>query len=389
MKPQADNDSIIRIEDASHLDVYKRYPLVIERGQDVWVYDNRGRRYLDLYGGHAVCAVGHCNPRVVEAVQRQAGRLIFYSNLVYNPARASAAAKLVEAAPRGLDKVFFINSGAEANENALKLARMTRRRPGILSFNGSFHGRTMGALSATGMEKMRAAFQPNLPHHHFVDFGDLEAVERVLSGGDVAGVILEPVQSLGGVDTAPPEFFRGLRRLCDQAGSLLIYDEVQTGFGRTGTLFYAGRHGVLPDIVTLAKGMAGGLPMGAVLCAPGVSAQLAHGDLGSTFGGNPLVCAAMQATLEAIQQEGLLDNVVRQHRYLAEGLQRVPGVKRLRGEGFLIGIEFETPAAAYQQKLLQERILTGLSGNPNVLRLLPPLTLQAREIDHFLRVLAS
>src|SRR5712692_5634815 len=243
---------MIDIEEQYQVATYKKFPFVIERGQDVWVYTTEGEQYLDLYGGHAVVSTGHCHPRIVQAISNQASRLIFYSNLVYNDARARAARKLVEIAPEPLAKAFFVNSGTEANENAMKIARMLTGRAKIISFEGGFHGRTPGSLSATGLAKYRENVSPLHEGHVYAEFGDIKSVERLIDE-DTAAVILEPIQSMGGVRMAQPEFYRALRELCDQANAMLIYDEVQTGMGRTGELFFAGRFGVVPDMVTLAK----------------------------------------------------------------------------------------------------------------------------------------
>jgi len=378
----------IEIEDAYQLKTYKKFPLTIERGQDVWLYASDGKRYLDLYGGHAVVVTGHCHPRVVAALRAQAEKLIFYSNTVYNDVRAQAAQRLIEVAPEGLTKVFFVNSGAEANETAIKLARKLTGKAGLISFEGGFHGRTYGALSATGISKYRDPIQPRVPNHYFAPFGDLEATAALMND-ESAGILLEPIQSMAGVRLAPAEFYQGLRRLCDEYGAMLIYDEVQTGFGRTGEFFFTPRFGVTPDMMTLAKGIASGVPMGAVLVTEAIADRVGYGDLGTTFGGGPLACAALLATVEVIQEEGLLVNVQTQGGYLRDQLASLKEIKEVRGLGFLIGIEFNREASIYQQHLLSNRILTGLSDDPYVLRLLPPLTLQRRMIDYFLDVLSD
>jgi len=377
----------IEIEDAYQLKTYKKFPLTIERGQDVWLYASDGKRYLDLYGGHAVVVTGHCHPRVVAALRAQAEKLIFYSNTVYNDVRAQAAQRLIEVAPEGLTKVFFVNSGAEANETAIKLARKLTGKAGLISFEGGFHGRTYGALSATGISKYRDPIEPRVPHHHFAPWGDLGAV-RGLMNAEVAGILLEPIQSMAGVRTAPAECYQGLRQLCDEYGAMLIYDEIQTGFGRTGEFFFTPRYDVIPDMITLAKGIASGVPMGAVLVTEAIAERVGFGDRGATFGGGPLACAALVATIEVIQEEGLLENVQAQSRYLQDQLAS-QDIEEVRGLGFLIGIRFNCEASVYQQRLMEHKILTGLSDDPRVLRLLPPLTLQRREIDYFLEALSK
>lgn len=382
------SEYVRQLEDRLQLPTYKKFPLVIERGEDVWLLTDQGERYLDLYGGHAVAVTGHCHRHVVAAIQRQAEKLIFYSNLVYNDARAEAAQKLIEIAPRGLSRVFFVNSGAEANENAIKLARQLTGRTVIISFEGGFHGRTMAALSATGSSKYHKGIAPLVPDHHHAPFGDLQAVAAMMNE-TVAGVILEPIQSMAGVRMASAEFYQGLRRLCDQYGAMLIYDEVQTGLGRTGQFFFAPRWNVTPDMMTLAKGIASGVPMGAVLVTDAIAARVGSGDLGTTFGGGPLACAALTATLEVITQERLLDNVCQQSRYLIDRCQSFNSVEGVTGLGFLLGIRFNQPAAPFQQGLLKHRILTGLADDPQVLRLLPPLTLGKPEIDFFIDALSQ
>jgi acetylornithine aminotransferase/acetylornithine/N-succinyldiaminopimelate aminotransferase len=351
------------------------------------VYTSDGARYLDLYGGHAVAATGHCHPRVVKALTEQAGKLCFYSNLVHNETRARAAKKLVDIAPDPLAKVFFVNSGTEANENAMSIARRLTGRTRIISFEGGFHGRTPGSISACGLPKYRKNISPLLEGHDQAPFDDIETLTRML-GTDTAAVILEPIQSMGGVRMGGPEFYRGLREICDQAGAMLIYDEIQTGMGRTGEFFFAGRDGVVPDLVSLAKGIASGVPMGAVLMTNEVAADIKHGDLGTTFGGGMLAAAALEATVDVIREERLLDNVRSGYEYLREQLAKIPTVAEVRGLGYLLGLTFKGPSArSVQETLLERRIITGLADDPSVLRLLPPLTLRRPEIDLFLGAL--
>ncbi|HJQ68462.1 MAG TPA: aspartate aminotransferase family protein [Blastocatellia bacterium] len=382
-------EDIIGIEEEFQVATYKKFPFVIARGEDVWVYTSDGERYLDLYGGHAVVSTGHSHPKIVRAISEQAGRLLFYSNLVYNDARARAARKLVEVAPERLTKAFFVNSGTEANENAMKIARKLTGRAKIISFEGGFHGRTPGSLSATGLVKYREGVSPLLEGHVYAPFGEIEAVERLL-GADTAAVMLEPIQSMGGVRMVEPSFYRALRQLCDRAGAMLIYDEVQTGMGRTGEFFFAGRDGVTPDLVTLAKGIASGVPMGAVLMTDEIASQIKVGDLGTTFGGGPLAAAALEATIDVIRDERLLENVCANSEYLFAELGRLAAVEETRGLGYLIGIKFKADSAKpIQQALLEKKIITGLADDASILRLLPPLTLKRAEIDLFLDALAG
>jgi acetylornithine/succinyldiaminopimelate/putrescine aminotransferase len=382
-------EEIIGVEEEFQVATYKKFPFAITRGEDVWVYTSEGERYLDLYGGHAVVSTGHSHPRIVQAINEQASRLLFYSNLVYNDARARAARKLIEVAPSELTKVFFVNSGTEANENAMKIARKLTARAQIISFEGGFHGRTPGSLSATGLMKYREGVSPLVEGHVYAPFGEIAAVERLV-GLETAAVLLEPIQSMGGVRMAEPSFYRALRDLCDRAGAMLIYDEVQTGMGRTGDLFFAGRDGVTPDLVTLAKGIASGVPMGAVLMTDEIASQIKVGDLGTTFGGGPLASAALEATIDVIRDERLLENVRANSEYLFAELGRMASVEETRGLGYLIGIKFKAESAKpYQQALLEKKIITGLADDVSILRLLPPLTLKRAEIDLFLDALAS
>ena len=381
-QPQLEN--LIDIEEQYQVATYKKFPFVIERGEDVWVYTTDGERYLDLYGGHAVVSTGHSHPRIVQAIKDQAERLIFYSNLVYNDARARAAKTLVETAPEPLSKAFFVNSGTEANENAMKIARMLTGRKKIISFEGGFHGRTPGSVSATGLPKYRENVSPLLEGHVYAKFGNIDSVTALLHE-DTAAIILEPIQSMGGVRMAEPEFYRALRARCDEANAMLIYDEVQTGMGRTGEFYFAGRFGVVPDMVALAKGIASGVPMGAVLMTDAIAGEIKSGDLGTTFGGGPLACAALEATVDVIRDEHLLENVRENSEYLFAELRKMLLVEEVRGLGYLVGIKFAGGnAKPVQQALLEKKIITGLSDDPSVLRLLPPLTLKRAEIDLFL-----
>ncbi|HXU09770.1 MAG TPA: aspartate aminotransferase family protein [Blastocatellia bacterium] len=384
MSTQPQLESLIDIEEQYQVATYKKFPFVIERGQDVWVYTTDGERYLDLYGGHAVVSTGHSHPRIVQAIKDQSERLIFYSNLVYNDARARAAKKLVETAPEHLTKAFFVNSGTEANENAMKIARMLTGRKKIISFEGGFHGRTPGSVSATGLPKYRENVSPLLEGHVYAQFGNIESVNALLDE-DTAAIILEPIQSMGGVRMAEPEFYQALRARCDEANSMLIYDEVQTGMGRTGEFYFAGRYGVVPDMVALAKGIASGVPMGAVLMTDAIAGEIKSGDLGTTFGGVPLASAALEATVDVIRDERLLENVRENSEYLFAELRKMLLVEEVRGLGYLVGIRFAGGnAKPVQQALLEKKIITGLSEDPSVLRLLPPLTLRRPEIDLFL-----
>ncbi len=378
-------------EERFQLATYKKMPIVAERGEGVWLYTIDGEKYLDLYGGHAVAATGHCHPHVVAAIRKQTDKLLFYSNLVYSEARARAAAKLISIAPETLSKVFFCNSGTEANENAMRMARLKTGRENIITFSGGFHGRTADSISATFLGKYREIGKPNVPGHLQAEFGDIESA-RALADETVAAIMLEPIQSMAGVRLAGPEFYSSLRNLCDERGIVLIYDEVQTGVGRTGEWFFAGSEaaaGVVPDIVTLAKALGSGIPVGACLVNEQVAAQIKENDLGTTFGGGMIAMAAVNATLEAIEEDRMLENVRTVEAHLRERLKEVEQVVNVRGKGFLLGIEFATPAKAIHEALLGRKIITGTSSDANVLRLLPPLCLKRPEVDLFVEKLVE
>jgi acetylornithine aminotransferase/acetylornithine/N-succinyldiaminopimelate aminotransferase len=378
-------------EEQFQLATYKKMPVVAERGEGVWVYTSSGDRYLDLYGGHAVAATGHCHPSVVAAIREQSAKLLFYSNLVYSEARARAAEKLVSVAPASLTKAFFCNSGTEANENAMRMARMATGRTNIVTFSGGFHGRTADAISATFLGKYREIGKPNVPGHVCAEFGDIESV-RAVADESVAAIMLEPIQSMAGVRMADSEFYRALRELCDARGIVLIYDEVQTGIGRTGEWFFAGSkagEGVVPDIVTLAKALGSGIPVGACLVTDAIASHIKENDLGTTFGGGMIAMAAVTATLEAIENDGMLRNVREVEEYLRERLKEVEQVVNVHGRGFLLGLEFADKAKPIHEALLERKIITGTSSDPKVLRLLPPLCLGKEEVDLFVDALSG
>jgi acetylornithine/N-succinyldiaminopimelate aminotransferase len=390
MKTITNFEDVAAREGEFQLATYKKMPVAAVRGLGAWVETSEGERFLDLYGGHAVAATGHCHPHVVEAIRAQAGELLFYSNLVYSDVRARAAEKLVGCAPDAITKAFFCNSGTEANENAMRMARIGTGRENIITFTGGFHGRTADAISATFLGKYREIGRPNVPGHLCAEFGSIASV-AALADETVAAVMLEPIQSMAGVRWARPEFYRALRELCDARGMLLIYDEVQTGVGRTGEWFFAGSEagaGVVPDIITLAKALGSGVPVGACLTTAAVAAHIRENDLGTTFGGGMLAMAAVTATLEAIERDGMLENARAAERHVRESLEGVPQVARVRGAGLLLGLEFEGEIAAQvHQALLGARIITGASSDARVLRLLPPLCLTREEIDLFVAAL--
>jgi len=370
-------------EDQFQLATYKKMPIAAERGDGVWIYTSDGEKYLDLYGGHAVAGTGHCHPHVVKALREQSEKLLFYSNLVYSETRAKAAQKLVSVAPSVLTKAFFCNSGTEANENAMRMARMFTGREKIVSFTGGFHGRTADAISATFLGKYREIGKPNVPGHVEAEFGSIESV-RDVADLTVAAIILEPIQSMAGVKMAAPKFYRELRKLCDERGIVLIYDEVQTGIGRTGDWFFAGSDAgdsVVPDVVTLAKALGSGVPVGACLVREAIASKIKENDLGTTFGGGMLAMACVNATLEAIENDDMLANVRNVEAHLRERLKEVEQVVSVQGRGFLLGLEFADKAASIHKALLDRRVITGTSSDPRVVRLLPPLCLKTEEVD--------
>jgi acetylornithine/N-succinyldiaminopimelate aminotransferase len=378
--------TVFESEEQFQLATYKKMPIAAERGEGVWIYTSDGDKYLDLYGGHAVAGTGHCHPHVVNALRAQATQLLFYSNLVYSSARARAAEKLVSIAPETLTKAFFCNSGTEANENAMRMARMATKREQIITFTGGFHGRTADAISATFLGKYREIGKPNVPGHLEAEFGNIEQL-RELAGETVAAIMLEPIQSMAGVRMAQPDFYRALRRLCDERGIILIYDEVQTGIGRTGEWFFAGSDGVVPDIVTLAKALGSGVPVGACLVTDAIASHIKENDLGTTFGGGMLAMAAVTATLEAIENDRMLANVKAVEAHLRQRLREVEQVVAVHGRGMLLGLEFNDKAQPIHQALLGCKVITGTSSNPKVLRLLPPLCLQKEHVDLFVDAL--
>jgi acetylornithine aminotransferase/acetylornithine/N-succinyldiaminopimelate aminotransferase len=376
-------EEIERLEETFQLATYAKMNIAAARGAGAWIWTSDGEKYLDLYGGHAVCATGHSHPRVVEALKSQAEKILFYSNLVYSEIRARTAEKLVSIAPASITKAFFCNSGTEANENAMRMARMATKREKIITFSGGFHGRTADSISATFLGKYREIGRPNVPFHVCAEFGNIESVRKI-ADVETAAIMLEPIQSMAGVAEAAPEFFRELREICDENGIVLIFDEVQTGIGRTGNWFFSGSKpadSVEADIITLAKSLGSGVPVGACLVNESVSSAIKINDLGTTFGGGMLAMAAVSATLEAIEQDKMLENARAVENYLRERLKEIPSVVSLRGKGCLLGIEFAENCKPVHAKLLENKIITGTSSNANVLRLLPPLCVKIGEID--------
>jgi len=370
------------------LPVYAQMPVTPVRGHGSWLVDAEGNEWLDAYGGHAVASTGHSHPAVVKAIADQAAKLLFYSAAVPHPLREQLAERIASLCPDPLSKVFFVNSGAEANENAIALARKRTGRRNLVSIRGGWHGRTPGALSITdGARYEEAARRAGVPLSTKVDFDDIAGLEAVVDRS-VAAVVLEPVQGIQGARDFSPEFLQAAREICSRAGAALIFDEIQCGVGRCGAFTAAESFGVVPDALTLAKGLAAGLPIGTTVITPWLAEGLAIGDLGSTFGGGPVVCAATLANLEVIEREGLIANTIAMGQRIRDGALAL-GVQSVQGRGLLLGLRLDRPAVEVQKALFPYRIITGTSGDPNVLRLMPPLCFTADEVDMLLGALGK
>ncbi len=362
-------------------DVYPLYDIHVVEGKGCRVRDDNGIDYLDLYGGHAVISIGHAHPRYVKAVSEQAARLGFYSNSVVNRLQQQVAERLGRLSGYDDYSLFLINSGAEANENALKLASFHNGRTQIVSFARAFHGRTSLAVEVTDNPAIAAPVNRS-GRVAFLPLNDTEAMRNELRKRETCAVIIEGIQGVGGIRVPEIEFMQELRRVCTETGTVLILDEIQSGYGRSGKFFAHQHWGIRPDLITVAKGMANGFPMGGVLISPLFKAV--HGQLGTTFGGNHLACAAALAVLDVMEEEHLIENAHRVGRYLADELAKFPAIREVRGFGLMIGLEFDSPVKALRDRLIaDERVFTGASGT-HVLRLLPPLCLTLTEADEFL-----
>jgi acetylornithine/LysW-gamma-L-lysine aminotransferase len=371
--------NIIELESRYTSGLYPKRDVAIVRGQGARVWDDQGREYIDCMSGHGVAIVGHCNPAVVEAICNQARTLITCSEVFYNDVRARLLERLVSIAPAGLERAFLCNSGTEAIEAALKLARLATGRPGIVAMMRSFHGRTFGALSATWEPEYREPFMPLVPGFSHVPYNRLDALRQAVDA-NTAAVIVEVVQGEGGVNPGAGEYLRGVRQVCDEQGALLIVDEVQTGFGRTGKLFACQHYDLQPDLLCLAKGIAGGVPMGTVLLGARVG-NIHPGVHGSTFGGNPLACAAALAAIDYILANDLPAQAARKGAWALERLGRIPAreIRQVRGLGLMIGIELRQRVTPYLRALMQEGVLA-LPAGKTVLRLLPPLVIADEDL---------
>ncbi len=363
------------------MNTYGRLPVTFERGEGVWLWDTAGQRYLDALAGVAVCGLGHCHPRYTAALQEQAGKLVHTSNIYGIALQEQLADRL--AALSGMDNVFFCNSGCEANEAAIKLARLYGHQkgieaPAIVVLEHAFHGRTIATLSATGSRKVQAGFEPLVAGFVRVPFDDLEAVRRVAENNrNVVAVLVELIQGEGGINVCHDDYLRGLRTICDANGWLLMLDEVQSGIGRTGKWFAFQHSGVKPDVMSLAKGLGNGVPIGACLASGAAAKLFKPGNHGSTFGGNPLVCAAALSTLAIIEEDGLMQNAEAMGDFiraqLREKLAGLPGIRDIRGKGMMIGIELDKPCKDIVEIALRAGLLINVTAD-NVIRLLPPLT---------------
>ncbi|HEY9529104.1 MAG TPA: aspartate aminotransferase family protein [Anaerolineales bacterium] len=380
-------NEIIEIENKHTSGVYAKQTLTIVRGQGASLFDADGVEYLDCASGHGVANLGHAHPKIAEALYKQASTLITLFESFPNDQRALLMAKLTALIP-GLERVFFCNSGTESVEAAFKFARISTGRKNIVAAMRAFHGRTYGALSATFNKKYREGFEPLVPGFSHVPYNNVEALEKAVTD-ETAAVILEVVQGEGGVYPASPEYIQAVRRICDARGALLIVDEIQTGFGRTGKMFAIQHFGVTPDLLTCAKSLAGGVPMGAVLIGQNIK-NLTPGVHGSTFGGNPLSCAAANAALDVIRDEDLPGQAAAKGAYLMEKLKQLesPNIREIRGLGLMVGIELKHKVAPYI-KALQEKRIIALNAGMTVIRLLPPLVITYEQIDILVHALTE
>lgn len=362
-------------------DVYSLFDVNIVKGKGCKVWDEKGTEYLDLYGGHAVISIGHCHPHYVSSISQQVATLGFYSNSVINRLQEKVAETLGEISGYEDYSLFFINSGAEANENALKLSSFHNGRTRVIAFNKAFHGRTSLAVEVTDNPKIIAPIN-NCGHTTYLPLNDIDAVRKELQKGDVTAVIIEGIQGVGGIRIPDATFLQQLQQACKENGTVLILDEIQSGCGRSGKFFAHQWAGIRPDIITVAKGIGNGFPMGCVLISPQFTPTA--GQLGTTFGGNHLACSAAQAVLDVIRNENLLQNVNSVGEYLMNELKAIPQIKEIRGKGLMIGMEFDEPIKDIRRRLLfEEHVFTGVSGT-NVIRLLPPLSLTMNEAKEFI-----
>lgn len=369
----------------SLFNVYPLYDVTPVSAKDVYVYDNKGVAYLDLYGGHAVISIGHSHPKYVSAITNQIQKLGFYSNAVQNPLQNQLAAKLEYLSGCKDYQLFMCSSGAEANENALKLASFHNGKHKVIAFKNSFHGRTSAAVAATDSPNIVSSLNAQ-QSVDFIELGDLDAVENILKDNQTCAIIIECIQGVGGLDQSTTKFYKGLETLSKQYNTVLIADEVQSGFGRTGEFFAYQQHHIMPDIISIAKGMGNGFPVGGILIHPSIKATF--GLLGTTFGGNHLACSAVLSVLDVIEEQNLMQNALDMSNYFQEEAKGLSNLKTVKGRGLMLGLEFDFPVSELRKKLIyNHHIFTGGAKNLNVLRILPPLTIQKKHIDSFFEAL--
>ena len=369
------------------LDVYPLYDLEPVKASGCFLWDEKGTQYLDLYGGHAVISIGHSHPRYVRRLCEQLQKMGFYSNSVKNSLQESLAHKLGKLSGLDTFRLFLVNSGAEATENALKLAAFHTGRTKIIALKGAFHGRTSAAVAVTDNPRIQSPLNP-ASHVVHIPVNDREALNREMASGDVCAVIIESIQGVAGAYVTSDEFWREARRLCDAYGTVLVADEIQAGYGRTGYFFGYQSAGVMPDLVTMAKGMGNGFPVGGVLVRPKFDTW--HGMLGTTFGGNHLAVTAAHAVLEVLEEEALLENAAKQGTFLRDALKHVKGIKEVRGKGLMVGIESAVPAKTIRKKLLfDHHIFTGSAAQAETLRILPPLCIQQAQLERFVQAFSE
>ncbi|TJY36964.1 aspartate aminotransferase family protein [Pontimicrobium aquaticum] len=365
--------------------VYPLFDITPVKAEDVFVFDEKNTKYLDLYGGHAVISIGHSHPEYVKSISDQVSKLGFYSNSIQNPLQVELAKQITEFSNCENYNLFLCNSGAEANENALKLASFETGKSKVIAFKNSFHGRTSAAVAATDNPKIIAPINTQ-QEVEFIELGDLFAIEKSLQNENVCAVIIECIQGVGGLDESTTQFYKALELLCNKYHVLLIADEVQSGFGRTGDFFAFQKHGIKPNIISMAKGMGNGFPIGGILINNNIEAS--YGLLGTTFGGNHLACAASLAVIKVLKEEQLLENTKEVSAYFIEKAKSIPQLKSLKGRGLMLGLEFDFPVVQLRNALIHKhQMFTGSSNNPNLLRILPPLTIKKVHIDVFIDAL--
>lgn len=376
-------------EDQFMGNIYQRFPVTIERGLGAHVWDADGKEYIDCMGGYGVALVGHCNPRVVKAIKAQLDKIITVHSSLYNKTREEFLEKLIKISPKSLSQVYLNNSGAEAVEAAIKFARKFTGKKKMVAMNGSYHGKSLGALSVTFNQKYRKAFEPLVDTVQFSSYGDIEALRNTVDS-DTAMVILEPIQGESGIIVAPDGFLQEVRKLCDEKGIVLVFDEIQAGLGRTGKMWASEHWNTVPDIMCLAKGIAGGVPMGATLVRPDILATISKGEQSSTFGGNPLSCAAGIGAIDALTEDRLVENAEKNGKIFRDGLERLKEkhkiIREVRGKGLMIGVEMKFEVKDILFDGIANNLLLLYSGK-NILRLLPPLVISESDINKALETL--